>query len=170
MESIRLNVGCCDMPKSQSEGWVNVDLSTSEHIKADLICDATDLSKHFKPNTVDEIYASHLLEHFYPEQGKKAVKHWYELLKPGGTLTVVVPDFKYFAQEYLNGDIDINEFNDKYIYSYVQESHHRYMFDQESLMKLMSEIGFSDIRPVDRYQDPLLVYKVAWQVGVKCIK
>lgn len=164
---IRLNLGSCDLPL---EGWTNVDLSTSSHIKADIIADATDLSKHFKPGTVDEIFASHLLEHFYPEEADKAMKHWYELLKPGGKLGLVVPDFKHIAEGYINGDMDLKTVNDLYIYSYVQESHHRYCYDQASLFELFSKHGFTNLKPINRMEDPRITYGVAWQVGVDAIK
>lgn len=167
MKLNRLNLGSCDLPL---EGWTNIDMSTSPHIKADIIADATDLSKHFKPNSVDEIFAGHLLEHLYPDQADQAMDHWYSLLKPGGILGLVVPDFKHIAEGYLSGDLDLDTINNQYIYSYVQESHHRYMYDQASLFQLFGKHNFKDLKAIDRLNDPRLVYGVAWQVGCQGVK
>ena len=41
--------------------------------------------------TVDEIRAFHILEHLKPENRVKAMKLFYELLKPGGILHIEVP-------------------------------------------------------------------------------
>lgn len=167
VRQVRLNLGSCDLPL---DGWTNVDLSTSPHIKTDIVCDATDMSEHFKPGTVDEIFSSHLVEHFDPKQVDKAMKHWYELLKPGGKLGIVVPDFKHICEGYLNGDISLEQVNMEYIYSYVQESHHKYMYDQASLFELMNKYGFKDIKPINRMSDPRITYGVTWQCGVDAIK
>lgn len=160
---IRLNLGCCDLPL---EGWVNIDSSTSPHIKADLVADALNLSDHFKPESVDEIYVGHLLEHLYPNEAESAVIHWKSLLKPGGALTIVTPDFKYIAEQYLSGTVDLHEINNLYLYSYVQESQHRWMWDTVSLIALLSRHGFKDIKIIDKMNDPRLAYGVEWQCGV----
>lgn len=161
---IRLNLGCCDLP---IEGYINIDSSTSPHIKADLIADALDLSAHFKENGVDEIWAAHLLEHLYPEEADKAIKHWKSLLKGGGTLAIVVPDFDVLCQQYLEGAISLEEMNNLYIYSYQQESHHRFMYNQESLINLLARHGFRDLKIIDQHKDPRLAYGVDWQCGAE---
>ena len=161
---IKINLGCCDLPL---EGWINIDESTSPHIKADLVANALDLSAHFKPESVDEIYAGHLLEHLYPDQANSAILHWKSLLKPGGKLGIVTPDFKYICEQYLSGAVDLYEVNNLYLYSYVQESGHKWMWDLPSLMQLLEIHGFNNIRPIDKMNDEKLAYKVEWQTGAE---
>jgi SAM-dependent methyltransferase len=50
--------------------------------------DATDL-EGVPPETYYTVYASHVLEHI--QYHRKALKRWYEVLKPGGHLIICVP-------------------------------------------------------------------------------
>jgi SAM-dependent methyltransferase len=47
----------------------------------------------FKPNSVDYIVALHMLEHV--EDPVEVVLHWLAVIKPGGGIGVVVPDWRY---------------------------------------------------------------------------
>ena len=86
----KLNIGCADLPLG--DDWTNVDISTSPHVKADIIADGTNLSQYFEDETVDQIYAGHFIEHLYPDEAIQAVLHWTHLLKEGGSLCVVTPE------------------------------------------------------------------------------
>ncbi len=55
---MKLHLGC---GKRYLEGYIHVDIAEFEHIDYQLPID--DLST-FKDNTVEEIYASHVLEYF----------------------------------------------------------------------------------------------------------
>lgn len=48
------------------------------------------------PEERDFVYSSHALEHL--EDIPKALKRWVEVLKPGGCLYVVVPDYTLYEQ------------------------------------------------------------------------
>jgi hypothetical protein len=54
------------------------------------------------PNTVDGLYASHVLEHLTQEDRLIALAHSYHLLKPGGTFRLVVPDLRARAELYIS--------------------------------------------------------------------
>lgn len=164
---IRLNLGSCDLPL---DGWINVDKSTSAHIKADLHADALDLGNYFEPGTVDEIYAGHLVEHLTPEEAEQAIAYWKSLLKPGGKFGFVTPDFRHLAKEYLAGGIPLEDMIDIYVFSYCQESHHASLWDQEAQFKILEKHGFSNINPIDRFNDYRIVYGVEWQCGAEGIK
>lgn len=166
---IKLNLACCDLPL---KGWINIDISTSPHIKADLVADVLDLSEHFEKDSVDEIYIGHGVEHLTPDEAKSAVAHWYSLLKPGGILGITTPDFRKIAEGYLSGDPDfsVDNLNWTYIFSYRQESVHRQVCDLTSLSKLLSDAGFTSIEEGDRLHDPRLPFGVPWQVLVQGVK
>ncbi|OPX99510.1 MAG: putative glycosyltransferase EpsH [Syntrophorhabdus sp. PtaB.Bin047] len=161
---IKLNLGCGPFRLS---GFINVDVS--ENVPADLTCDA--LALPYRVGTVDEIYCGHMLEHLTLAEGKKALKYWNCLLKPCGKIAVTVPDFDVLAKKYLdNPTVDaLKEMNDLYIYSYCQESHHRYCYSGDLLKQVMEEAGFKDVRrlPVDH---PYFVDPVDWQVGFEGVK
>lgn len=56
-----------------------------------------------KDGTIDEIRASHVLEHFGHRQVADVLADWVRALKPGGLLRVAVPNFEKIARLYLEG-------------------------------------------------------------------
>ncbi len=154
-------------------GWINIDNSTSSHIKADLTADVLKLEDYYPVSphkVVDEIYAGHLVEHLDPEEAKAAVESWKKILKSGGKLAITTPDFKAIAEDYLAGKITIDELNDVYIFSYCQESHHKTVWDAQSLKRLLIKAGFVDVKEMDRMTDERLFRGVSWQVIVEGVK
>lgn len=169
---MRLNIGSCDLPLPQSDGWVNIDNSTSPHIKADLVLDGRKIADHFDENSVEEIYAGHFLEHLYPAEAEQFVADCYHILKPGGLLGIVTPDFKYIVQRYLDGDerFTIPTLIETYLFSYQQESVHRTIWDFSAMEKLLVAHSFYGITEIDRNTDYRLAYPAVWQVGVQGVK
>lgn len=55
--------------------------------KIDLISDGDNLP--FKDNTLDFVFTSHVLEHFYDPI--KALKEWYRVVKVGGYVFMIIP-------------------------------------------------------------------------------
>lgn len=166
---IRLNIGSCDLPLPRSEGWINIDNSESPHIKKDLLLDGRKLDEHFEDNSVHEIYAGHFLEHLYPQEAFDFVSMSYKLLKPGGILGLVTPDFLFIVQQYLAGDprFTIPELIETYIFSYKQESVHRTFWDVPELTELFIRNGFTNVTEIDRMNDERLAYPAEWQMGVQ---
>ena len=85
---IRLNLGCGDkiLP-----GYINVDFAESRKgNKPDVIADLRALS--FEKNYADEILSVHVIEHFYPWEAEVLLKHWKDILKPGGLLILECPN------------------------------------------------------------------------------
>ena len=100
---IKLNLGCGD---KILDGYVNVDVVESRAgKKPDVICDLHDLSK-FKSNSVDEILAVHVVEHFWQWEVVDILKEWTRVLKPGGKMILECPNLISAAEEFLkNSDI-----------------------------------------------------------------
>ena len=166
---MKLNIGCCDLPLG---GWTNIDNSASSHIRSDLTLDGTKLDDYFDANSVDEIYAGHFLEHLYPMEANKFIAMCYSLLKPGGKLGVVTPDFRFIVDGYLKGDVrfTVPELINTYIFSYRQESVHRTIWDFDSMKNIFEVHGFKDITEIDRMNDERLAYPAEWQMGVQGVK
>jgi len=102
-DPIKLNLGCGD---KILDGYVNVDVVESRAgKKPDVICDLHDLSK-FKSNSVDEILAVHVVEHFWQWEVVDILKEWTRVLKPGGKMILECPNLISAAEEFLkNSDI-----------------------------------------------------------------
>lgn len=95
--------------------------------------------------SVDEIRASHVLEHFPHRQVVEVLKDWVRALKPGGVLKIAVPDFRHIAEHYLAGAQIPAQ-------SYVMGAQadaldfHRTIFDAEILTQLLRAAGLVAIR------------------------
>lgn len=87
---LRLNLGCGDSPL---EGYENIDLKRGTGA----------YPLDFPDASVDEVRASHLLEHFGWRGTTKVLAEWVRVLKPGGLLRVAVPDLEKIASMYVNG-------------------------------------------------------------------
>jgi hypothetical protein len=83
-DGLRINLGCGTF---QLKGFVNID--REESVAPDIVCDVLDLP--YNEDTVDEIYAGHILEHFDWLDGLRALRYWRTILKPGGKISVSVP-------------------------------------------------------------------------------
>lgn len=81
---MKLNLGC---GKDIKEGWVNVDQHFAPGVN--LVMDIRELPLPFADNSIDEVLASHILEHcLYWED---IVFDIHRILKPGGVLEIRVP-------------------------------------------------------------------------------
>lgn len=129
---LRLNIGSGEFPLP---GYTAIDRKLGSEAYP-LACD---------DNSVDEIRASHVLEHFSHRDQGAVVKHWFDKLKPGGVIKIAVPDFYKVASEYVNGK-PIN------VQGYVMGGHsddndrHGAIHDEESLTELLYATGFRRIR------------------------
>ncbi|MCR4338850.1 MAG: hypothetical protein NUW01_03070, partial [Gemmatimonadaceae bacterium] len=90
--------------------------------------------------SLDEIRASHVLEHWSHTAVATVLKHWVSKLAPGGLLRIAVPNFEKIARDYLDG----KEFQ---IQDYVfgchvdQRDMHGCGFDSELLTELLMDAG-----------------------------
>jgi predicted SAM-dependent methyltransferase len=66
-----------------------VNIDRDREVRADHYEDISTLSS-FEANCADEIYAGHVAEHV--DDVKASFGGWFEVLKPGGRITITVPD------------------------------------------------------------------------------
>ena len=95
---MKINLACggklCLLPE-----WENVDFQNSgKHVKS------MNLAKKlkYKDDSVDVIYHSQFIEHLNPEQGLFFLKECLRILKKGGIMRIVTPDFENQVMEYLS--------------------------------------------------------------------
>ena len=89
---MKLNLGA---GMQQIAGWTTVDLDPDMH--PDIVGDIEHLP--FEDNSIDEIYASHCLEHV--PYDSPALSEWFRVLKRGAVCTVIVPDPAVFSSPVL---------------------------------------------------------------------
>ncbi len=133
MKKVRLNLGSGDKPL---DDYVNLDRKNNQEVYP--LTDWAD-------NSVDEIRASHILEHFGRREVFGVLQNWVSKLKIGGVLKIAVPDFGRLAALYTRGEeldfagyicggqTDANDF-------------HKTIFDEKKLRKLCGLLGLKDIK------------------------
>jgi predicted SAM-dependent methyltransferase len=95
MPPTRLHIGCGDNPLP---GWINVDrIARAPGVATDI--DPTHLP--FAAASVDAVLAEHVFEHFSFDEEAKVWHEMARVLRPGGTLTIEVPDFEWVCAEFL---------------------------------------------------------------------
>ncbi len=136
---ISLGSGSIDFGKD----WYHIDAGNYKHLTSKNI---TKLP--YKDNSVDLIYASHVLEYFDREEALDVIKEWRRVLKKGGELRIAVPDFEAMNELYTKGKAQLNnilgplygkmESGDKIIY-------HKTVYDFFGLKALLTTFGFKEI-------------------------
>ena len=148
-QTIKLNLG--SGPETGKDGWTTVDI-----YGADI---NHDLRKGIPlpNNCVEMIYSSHLLEHI-PFQGLlKLLGECHRVIKPGGHISVCVPNAGNYIRAYMRkenfrtgqpmyepGVVDTGSYMDQLNYVAYLGDEHKYMFDEENLINLLTKCGFKD--------------------------
>src|SRR5260221_7398704 len=192
---LRLNLGCGLLTHPS---WVNVDGSWNARLARHpilrrVLCSlgilptekatvpwSPDIFVHdirkplpFPDCSADAVYASHVLEHLYREQGQNLIREAFRVLAPGGVVRVIVPDLNNIVSEYLGnrpfGELSASEnalspgdlLNERLlmrwpspsrrnvvmrVYEAWQDFHsHKWMYDERSLSSLIRSAGFVDV-------------------------
>jgi len=82
---LRLNLGC---GKVKMEGFVSVDCISFPGVE--VVADLMD-TWPWKDNSVTEVHASHVVEHFDAMQRVHFINELYRVLIPGGKATIICP-------------------------------------------------------------------------------
>lgn len=136
-----LNLGCGNKLYKGAE-WVNIDFASEV---ADMRLDLR-LPLPFESNSVDFIFASHLIEHFTPYEWCVVVKDWYRVLRSGSCVEVRVPDMEVACREWLSGNRYSGEISAHGMIFGTQEvigQMHHQGFDKAKLRDDLEHEGFT---------------------------
>ncbi len=132
-EPLRLNLGCGEFPLP---GYLNLDRKQGQEA----------YPLELPDESVDEVRASHLLEHFSHQQVIAVLDDWVRVLKPGGLLKIAVPDLNKILHLYQT-DPEAN------VQGYLMGGHtdeddyHKCVFDEGVLRNALEQVGLVDIEP-----------------------
>jgi len=140
---IKLHLGCGNR---HIENFTNIDIRYLPGV--DEVNNIRFL-RNYKPNSVNEIYASHVLEHFSRWDYKEVLKRWFEILKPDGVLTLAVPDFNAICEYYTKTRNLKAVMGLLYGGQDYDENYHYVTFDMDSLSDDLIRIGFKNISRYD---------------------
>ena len=147
MSALKLNIGS----RIRADGWKAFDIEEGPDV--DYVGDCCDLSQ-FAEGAIDTIYASHVLEHVsYQDDMLAALKEWFRVLVPGGTVIISVPDFDLLCRLFLHPSNGIEQrFHIMRVIFGGQKSptdFHSVGLTLEFLSWYLETAGFQDIRRVD---------------------
>lgn len=83
---VKLDIGC---GPNKKEGFIGIDQFPMEGV--DVVMDVRKEHLPYDDDAVDEIYASHFLEHLTALERVHFLNEAYRVLKHGGTMTVITP-------------------------------------------------------------------------------
>jgi len=117
--------------------------------EVDFIGNANDLGI-FEDESIDTIYASHILEHFYYGLDSELVftlAEWHRVLKVGGELMISVPDIQILCWLYSQPKLDVmKRFHIMRMMFGGQVDEydvHKVGLDYDTLNMYLNELGFS---------------------------
>jgi predicted SAM-dependent methyltransferase len=167
---MKLHLGCFDQRKP---GWYNTDITphlfvsripfaaTFLHavgkMNAERLQQHRDgvfgqvhylnVSKRFpwKDNSAEAVFSSHMIEHLHPSVAKHMLSESLRVLKPGGVCRIVAPSLRWALSMYCEKDPS------RFLAAFFEHDHtnpknrHMWMYTEQSLSSLMSEVGFTDV-------------------------
>jgi len=93
--NLKLNLGSGNRPL---RGYINIDLYSP---LANVCLDLTQ-KLPFSDNSIQEINADHLIEHFSILEWRRIKKDWFRILEPGGFLIIGCPDIDRWLKRFLD--------------------------------------------------------------------
>lgn len=141
-------------------GWLN----TNYYPKSDKVVHVDATKKFpFTDKTFDYIYNEHMFEHITINQGIDMLNECYRVLKPGGILRIVTPDFQFLLDLYNEEKTDSQK---KYIKTntemfikdapyeadiivinnFFKDWGHQFIYDEKALKKAFSDAGFTKVK------------------------
>lgn len=136
--------------------WKILDVEARPEV--DFIADAKCLDQ-FSDNSVNAIYASHVLEHFYygiDNELTHTLGEWYRVLQTGGKLLVSVPDLQVLCWLYLNPNLVALERHHLMRIMFGGQTNeydvHKVGFDFDTLAMYLEEAGFREYERVSEFK------------------
>lgn len=135
--------------------WKILDIEPRPEV--DFVGNADRLNE-FADNSVAEIYASHVLEHFYYGLNNEllnTLSEWHRVLQPGGRLYISVPNLQVLCWLYLHPHLSTPEKHHimRIIFGGQTNEHdvHKTGFDLDILNLYLKEVGFEKYQTVQEF-------------------
>lgn len=145
---MKLNLGCGGTYK---KGYLNVDAFDSTI--ADQLMSATDLQ--LEDNTVDEVYASQVIEHLGIVGSIYALSECFRVLKPQKPLIIETPNLQKSSEIYVNGNREDRKNILPWIHGVdISGMVHRFCYPEDLLEETLQKLGFINIKKEFIEPDP----------------
>jgi predicted SAM-dependent methyltransferase len=149
MAGLKLHIGGTEV----KAGWIILDIQPGPHV--DIVGSCTDLSA-LGDGSVDEIYASHVVEHLgHRDELKPALAEFHRVLAPGGYVAISVPDIVILSQLMSRDDLDVQQRYEIMLMmfggQYDAFDFHKVGFFEELLALFLLNAGFKEPRRVEAF-------------------
>ena len=150
--ALHLHLGCG--PK-YLPGFVNIDANPKQ--KIDLWLDVR-CGLPFASASVDSIYSTHMIEHFFPDELEQLFAECVRTLKPGAGLRLVVPSLQSAIRAYQENRREwfydsfprhFDSLGGRFSNFVFCDGQHRTAFDFEYLEEVLRKAGFREVSQWD---------------------
>lgn len=148
-----VDIGCGN---NISKDFINIDYLWMPGI--DICMDIVNHRLPVKNDSVQGIFTEHCLEHLPYERIQHVLQECYRILKPGGTLRIVVPDGELYLDLYHDNHAGCKEvklpFQEGYktpmerINGLFRNHGHLFIYDFETMKINLEIVGFREIKKV----------------------
>lgn len=142
---IKVNLGCGW--RNFGKDWIHVDGGDYAHLSKKY---KTIELYEFADNSIDVIYASHLIAYFDQVELSALLKQWFRKLKKGGVLRLATPNFEVMVELYNSCQVKLEDITGP-LYGKMQMGeetiYHKTTYDCITLEKLLKEAGFNYTTP-----------------------
>lgn len=147
-QALHLHLGCG--PK-YLPGFVNIDANPRH--KIDLWLDVR-CGLPFPTSSVDSVYSTHMLEHFYPDELEKLLSECSRVLKPGGGIRLIVPSLRSAILAYTESRRDwfcdsfprhFDSLGGRFANFLFCDGQHRTAFDLGYLEEVLRKCGLREV-------------------------
>ena len=145
---IRINIGCGEKPLPD---YINIDMREVEG--CEVVAESTNLP--WASGTLAEIASFHLVEHFNEYEFKtKVLPYWHDILKEGGVLRIVCPNWEAILRKLNEGAMDLSRFKELTFGGQAYEGDdHFNALTPDTLVQALEEAGFMDIEFICKERD-----------------
>lgn len=96
---MNIEFGCGENPTK--EGYLTCDIRDLPGI--DFVCPAWEIHTRVAEESVDNIFSRHFFEHLTFEQGRVFLENCRKILKPGGSMEMMLPNMSFHIMQWIDG-------------------------------------------------------------------
>lgn len=140
---MRVHLGC---GAKRLEGWVHVDAQAHDHVDYQTTIDKLTM---FADESIDELYACHVLEHVGRRELIGVLREWNCVLKVGARVRISVPSFDAVVEHY-NETGELHEVMGLLVGGQRDRwDYHCFAFNFGLLKELLEFCGFAHVEHYD---------------------
>ena len=148
-DTFKLHIG----GRESKPGWKILNIQPGPNV--DYIGSCTSLGQ-FADNSIDEIYASHVLEHLgFRDELPAALREMRRVLKTGGTLKISVPDFERLCSMFVHPQVpkEARFSLMMHVFGAQEDAYdfHKVGLTWEFLLGFLGQAGFTTVKRVEEF-------------------